>query len=644
MPLRLTTFVAPLCLAAAAVAQSGSDSGSRVQVRTVLGSESAAPAGDLPLAIILEIEPDWHIWTNDRPAPAGVSTFDGAVFTQISAASSSSAIRVPSFTTGGWLHSEGTTGTTAQVLAQWPTPHLVRADVGDGEQSYAVFDGTATVFVPLSIAPDAIEGRHTITLALGFQACDATSCLAPTTISLPITVDVRRGVAGSPVPPEFKGFDPSVFARLHAGSADAAVAFDIFGAEFSIDPNGSGFLLLLAVAALGGLLLNFTPCVLPVIPLKIMGLSSAAGNRRRCAQLGAALSLGVILFWVGLGIAVAALAGFTSSQLFQYPLFTVGVGVVIAVMAVGMCGFFAVQLPQSIAGIEFRHDTIAGSLGFGVMTAVLSTPCTAPLMGAAAAWAATQSPSTVLTVFAAIGSGMALPYLVLSAFPHLLTRVPRSGPASDLVKQTMGLLLLAAAAYFVGSGLSGWFAEPPTPPTRAYWWAVGALGVAAGVWLAWRTVRIAQRPTYRLAFALLGVAIAVLSGALPTQLTHAGRIPWTYYTPDRLATALKSGDAVMIDFTAEWCLNCKTLEATVLESDAVAGRIERGGITPIKVDLTGNNEAGRALLKRFDRLTIPLLVVMSPDGRVIFKSDAYTPSQVERALDEAAAPPTAPAP
>ncbi|MSR69945.1 MAG: thiol:disulfide interchange protein, partial [Phycisphaerales bacterium] len=94
-------------------------------------------------------------------------------------------------------------------------------------------------------------------------------------------------------------------------------------------------------------------------------------------------------------------------------------------------------------------------------------------------------------------------------------------------------------------------------------------------------------------------------------------------------------DAVLIDFTAEWCLNCKTLEKTVLESSSVLERLDAGGVRAIKVDLTGNNEPGRALLKRFDRLTIPLVVILDRDGREIFKSDAYTPSQIIRALNEA---------
>jgi thiol:disulfide interchange protein DsbD len=581
------------------------------------------------------------MWTQSGATVQGAATFDGAEWTTVEASGVGGAVRAASAATGMWITAP--TSAFTPLLAQWPSSHLVTADVGDGPQKYAVFEGTFIIGVPLAIAADAKEGEHTFTLRLRYQACDATTCLAPTEIDLPVTLRVAAGAAMPALDAALKDFDASVFAALNSGGVGSrAIEFDFFGLAFSIDPSGAGFLLVLLIAALGGMLLNFTPCVLPVIPLKIMGLAHSAGNRRRCVLLGAFLSLGVIAFWVGLGIAVSLVSGFTtSSQLFQYPWFTIGVGVVIAVMAIGMCGLFAVRLPQSIAGIDFRHDTLAGSFGFGIMTAVLSTPCTAPLMGAAAAWAATQQPWVVLVVFGVIGSGMALPYLLLSAFPQLVQRVPRSGPASDLVKQVMGLLLLAAAAYFIGAGSAGLLAKPPEPPTNDYWWIVAALGIAAGAWMSVRTWRMTPRIQPRLAFGSLGVGIVVASAAVGVELTDDGKIPWVYFTPDRLAAAQTRGDVVVVDFTAEWCLNCKTLEKTILESDAVAARLNGARVTPIKVDLTGDNPQGRALLKRFERLTIPLLVVLSARGEEVFKSDTYTPAQVLQAINDASGQPPA---
>jgi len=615
---------------APAAAQSPDDP---VRAKVVLAATTVAPGADLPAAIEVSIAPPWHMWTQAGAAVPGAAIFDGAEWTTAEAFGVGGAVRAASAATGMWMTAP--TSAFTPLLAQWPESHLVTADVGDGPQKYAVFEGTFIIGVPLAIAADASEGEHTFTLRLRYQACDATTCLAPTEIDMPVTLRVAAGAAMPALDAALKDFDASIFAALNSGGAGPrSVRFDFFGATFSIDPTGTGFLLVLLIAALGGALLNFTPCVLPVIPLKIMGLAHSAGNRRRCVILGAMLSLGVIAFWVGLGVAVSLISGFTtSSQLFQYPWFTIGVGVIIAVMAIGMCGLFSLRLPQSVAGIDFRHDTLAGSFGFGIMTAVLSTPCTAPLMGAAAAWAATQQPWVVLLVFGVIGGGMALPYMVLSAFPQLVQRVPRSGPASDLVKQIMGLLLLAAAAYFIGAGAAGMLAAPPEPPTNDYWWFVAALGIAAGGWMSVRTWCITPRMQPRLVFGSLGLGIIVASAAIGIQLTDDGKIPWVYFTPERLADAQGRGDAVVLDFTAEWCLNCKTLEKTILESDAVAARLSSAGVTPIKVDLTGDNPQGRALLKRLDRLTIPLLVVLSPRGEEVFKSDTYTPAQVLQAID-----------
>ena len=637
MPVRLSFLIATFALCGIAAAQeSVRDSSDVVAIRLIPSAPSIAPGAEFPAALMLDIKPGWHIWTNDRVVPEDVSKFDGAVFTSVALSTTGSQVRIAKLSAEGW--SAATAAESfEETVVQWPDFHLVKADVGDGVQNYPVFEGKTVFFVPLSISTDAPEGIQRVTVRVELQACNATSCVAPATIETTLEFRVQRGATSPPPDSIFRSFDSAIFAQINSGATpSAAVVFDFFDLQFSIDPHGSGFFMLLFIAAVGGLLLNFTPCVLPVIPLKIMGLSRAAGNRHRCLVLGVALSVGVVLFWIGLGLAVALISDFTSSsQLFHYPIFTITVGVIIALMATGLCGFFSIPIPQSIAGIDFRHDTIPGAVGFGVMTAVLSTPCTAPLMGAAAAWAATQAPWIVLTVFGVIGLGMALPYFILSAFPQLVSHVPKSGPASDVVKQTMGLLLLAAAAYFVGAGLSGMLAVSPEPPSNDYWWVVSGLGTFAGVWLFWRTIRLTRRTGFRVIFCSVAAFIAVTSAAIGVHLTDDGEIKWSYYTPEVLAQSLARGDAVLIDFTAEWCLNCKTLEKTVLESSPVIAQLKAGGIQPIKVDLTGNNEAGRALLRSHDRVTIPLLVILAPDGTEIFKSDAYTPSQVVDAIKRA---------
>src|SRR5690606_24596669 len=137
-----------------------------------------------------------------------------------------------------------------------------------------------------------------------------------------------------------------------------------------------------------------------------------------------------------------------------------------------------------------RADSPSGSFMFGVMTAVLGLPCFGFVAGGLLAGAATLPPLLIMVIFLGLGVGMAAPYLVLSAYPNLVNKVPRTGPASELVKQVMGLLLLAAAAFFVAAGVKALLLEKPWLSESIAWWAVAFFITIAGLWLAFRTLQI----------------------------------------------------------------------------------------------------------------------------------------------------------
>jgi len=599
------------------------DSRDEVHASVRVGARTVAQGGDLPIAIVLDIADEWKIWTNGLPL-AGFARFSGETATTVTVVSADSGLNVH------------------KGFIQWPEPKAFESDQGEGLQTYASYAGRAIIHVPVTVASDAPEGPAKILFRVGFQACDADSCSAPATVELVASVNIvafGEPIAAEALHPDLAGFPPDLFQRIRSGER-APELLVISLLRYNVTLNVGewfGYTLLLLVAALGGFMLNFTPCVLPVIPLKIMGLSATAGHPARCLALGASMSLGVVAFWVALGTMIATVTAFNAiSQLFQYPAFTIGVGVFIILMALGMLGAFAVSLPRWVTKINPGHNSHSGSFGFGIMTAILATPCTAPLMGAAAAWAATQTPATTMQVFAAIGTGMALPYLVLAAFPKLVNKMPRTGPASDLIKQVMGLLLMAAGAYFAGAGLSGLMVTAPDPPSRVYWWAVAVAGIIAGLWLLWRTIRITPSFARRVGFGGLGLAVATISTVIGVTQTAPGPINWVYYTPDRFERALANGNVVVMDFTAEWCLNCKSLEAAVLYPKAVSSLLtEANGVVPIKVDLTGGNAAGWARLNKVGRITIPLLVVFAPDGTEVLKSELYTQGQVIEAIEAA---------
>ncbi|MFO0784132.1 MAG: thioredoxin family protein [Phycisphaerales bacterium] len=622
------------CLATPAHAQG--DSSDHVSVKAVPAKTVVAPGDTLPVAVVFDIAKGWHIWTNEAQItrlPAGMAAFEYAIFTNVTAAAEPAA--------AAKIYTDRT---------QWPAPHGAKADVGDGVKTYAVYEGKSVAFVPVLVDPKASAGPLKVTLKVTFQSCNESVCAQGADVTVPVELTVvAPGAAGAGTGANgsangsanggaadaalFAGFDPAVFSKLDVPVA-RDVRFNIFEWEFTLNTGSSTFLpVLLLMAFCGGILLNFTPCVLPIVPLKIMGLSAAAaGERKHTFMLGLAMSLGVVAFWMTLGVLLGTVKEFTQvNQFFQYPAFTITVGVFIAVMAVGMAGFYSLGLPQWVYAIEPKHETYGGSILFGVMTAVLSTPCTAPLMGAAAGWAVTtDSPLTVLSVFLSIGLGMASPYIVLSAFPHLTKKMPKTGPASDVLKQVMGLLLLAAAAYFIGAGINAFLDEP----SKIYWWIISLIGGVAGVWLVIRTVQLAKSNTVKTVFVTTGLLIAVISGAIGPVLTYE-RLPWSRFTPDALAAAMKDGKVVVLDFTAEWCINCKALEKTVLESSTVAEALTQSNVVLLKADITGPNPAALEKMRSLGRATIPLLAVFAPDGQQMLNADTYTPTQVVDAVKAA---------
>jgi thiol:disulfide interchange protein len=414
------------------------------------------------------------------------------------------------------------------------------------------------------------------------------------------------------------------------------VSMNVFGWSFTFNPSGpAGMALLLVIAAIGGLVLNFTPCVLPVIPIKILGLSRASDDPSRLLLLGMVMSLGVVAFWIGLGGAIAFISGFGAiSSLFQTGWFAPIVGLVVATMAAGMMGLFNFRLPQFIYKLNPGEESLPGSFAFGILTAVLSTPCTAPFMAGASAWAATQAPATTLSTFGAIGVGMAVPYLLLSARPGLVKKMPKTGPASVLVKQVMGLLMFAVAAFFLGTSIAAWLQQAPDPPSRLYWWLVSGLIVVACAWTAYRTFAITASAMRRSVVGLICLGVTSVCINLASSFSSHGPIDWTYYTKQRFDQAAQRGEVIVLDFTAEWCLNCKALEHGVLHRDEIVELLNGAGVAPLRIDLTGDNQPGKEKLAELEWVGIPLLAIYGPETGYDdpIKYDSYTSGMVMEAV------------
>lgn len=627
----LAIFIGLVCLTTHAARGQFTDP--KVEVTVASSRQAARPGDQVVIAVLFEHAPGWHIHTND-PKPPPEWEFE-AIKTEIRTKDE------PGLRFG---------------RIQWPTVKTVHIDLaGSGTPlPYDVFEGRAIAYLPVMVEASAQPGTREVSLTMAYQACDDTTCDMPLTVTRTVRIDIK-GADDPPAesaatdPSIFSGFNTATFGELFDPSTRRDdVVFDVFGYRvFNLRGDHPIFLvMLLLAAALGGFILNLTPCVIPVIPIKIMSLSAAAGNPARCLYLGLVTSAGIIFFWIVIGACIAFIASFNQvSQLFQQPLFTIGIGLFVALMALGMLGFFSINLPSWVyrlmpsTGPRSADGSAGGSTPgtflFGVFTAVLSTPCTAPFMATASAWAAKQPPALSLATFGAIGVGMAFPYALLSANPRWVSKVPRSGPASHLVKQVMGILMVGVAVFFLGTGIDPLARLPVDPPIRWFWWIVALCIIAAMSVLVFRTFLITRRIGPRLFWTITSLLFAASGGYMAIHFTERGPIPWVAYTPERFDEAVRQNKVIVLDFTAEWCLNCKALEAGVLHRPEVVAALTRNDVVPMRVDLTGNNVAGGEKLKSLDWVGIPLLAISGPGAPSPAKFDTYTPQTVLDAISAA---------
>lgn len=600
-------------LGGAAHAQFGGgspDPSGAVSLAAELSRTTAAPGDTVTVTVNLHISPLFHI--NAHPAGS-----EDLIPTVVKVAAPEG------LTIGKPVYPAGKSMTFAYV----PDP-------------VSVYGGKVAVTVPITVTAAAANGQATLKVTGEWQACTDTECFLPDsrTIELPLTIEGGASASAGQTPP----------------TPDA--------------PRGpaQGILITMLLAALGGFILNLTPCVLPVIPIKIMTLTQHAGSRGRTFYLGVWMAFGVVMFWVAAGLPMALLSeGLDPSRIFGIWWVTLGIGVLIAVMGAGIMGLFLINLPQAVYKVNPKADTPGGSFLFGVMTAVLGLPCFGFVAGALLAAAATLAPWQIMGIFTALGVGMAFPYLLLAAFPTWLERIPRTGPASELVKQVMGLLLLAAAAYFIGSGLIALVSDYPYLARELHWWVIAILAGLAGLWLIIRTFAITPSPSKRGIFTILGLIIAGAAAgyAMDTTLTAQQKYAlrqqayaaakaqgvgpllitttWMDYEPGLPDRALDAGHTVVMDFTAEWCLNCKALKAAVLNVDPVRSRLAEDDVVSITVDLTSLKAPGWELLRAYGRTGIPLLVVLKP-GADPWLANNYTAGQVMQAVGPSKAPPAPP--
>ena len=404
----------------------------------------------------------------------------------------------------------------------------------------------------------------------------------------------------------------------------------------------------LALALVGGLLLNIMPCVFPVLAIKIMGFAEMAGeDDGRAQRHGLVFGAGVVVtFWVLAGVLLALRAGGAAlgwGFQMQSPAFVGAMVVVLFVLALSLTGAVEIGLGLTRLGaLEGRRNDYWGSLVNGVLAVVVATPCTAPLMGAALAYAVLRPAAESFLVFTALGVGLASPYVVLPFVPALLHRLPRPGAWMQTLKRVMAVPLFATVLWL------GWVFWRQTSTAGLAWLVVAGVSAFVAV-KAWEQADLALNArARRTRFAILAVSAATTvlllsrgARALPAPSTTAAQpytdrngLTWTPWSDQQVASLRAAGHPVFLDFTADWCLTCKVNERVTFANDVVRKRLGDGRVALVRADWTTRDSTIGRAVAGFGRSGIPLYVLFpAGTGAPVILPEVLTPSILLAALD-----------
>ena len=378
-------------------------------------------------------------------------------------------------------------------------------------------------------------------------------------------------------------------------------------------------LIAFAGALLGGLLLNIMPCVFPILSLKALSLARSGESAAHARAEGVAYTAGAVVTCMALGGLLLAIraAGVAAGWAFQLtdPRVVLLLLVLTGGIALNLAGLFELPTPQ----VGTRRGR-GGAFATGALAAFVATPCTGPFMGAALGSALVLPPVAAMAVFAGLGFGLALPFLLLGFVPALRRRLPRPGAWMDAFRKGLSVpmfLTALALAWILGrqAGVDGMAL------------GLGAL-LLAGLGLWWtgrRQLRGRDRAWWPgVAALLLAMASAALvqrappAGAAPTGI--AGAEP---FSEARLAALRAEGKPVFAYFTADWCLTCKVNEGAAIETQAVADAFARGGVKVLVGDWTDGDPTLGRFIEAHNRAGVPLYLWYAPG-----KGDAQVLPQV----------------
>jgi len=537
-----------------------------LKVQSFLSFDSVYPASEVKLALKMKVKDSWHI-NSSKPNE------DYLIASELKV---NSPFKLKS--------------------VKFPEAENLKFEFSDVPVS--VYQGEITVGA-IVVVPDSIKpGDNQLIVTFSYQACNDVSCLAPNEFVDTLNIHI---VDHSQTIKEING---EIFSGLNLSYSSAEVSEES-GIADTLANNGLFFSLLFVF--LGGLALNLTPCVYPLIPITIGYFGGQSeGSTKRLFLLGVLYVLGIALTYSIVGV-VTSLTGSIFGVLLQNPIVTIFIVLVFVTLSLSQFGVYEFKLPDSLVIKAGGAKSGAyGAFFMGLTMGIVAAPCIGPfVIGLVTYVAAKGDPLYGFWMFFSLAVGLGTPYIFLAIFSGKIKSLPKAGDWMDGVKHIFGWLLLAAAIYFVG----------PLIPKSVNDYLLPVFTIVASLYLL-LVDKVANNVKgffrFKVIFSVIIFSVAVWM-IIPG---NAGEPDWVKYSDEKFESSISGGHKAILDFYADWCIPCKELDKITFADVRVINKLK--DFDAFKVDLTKTmSDETEKIRNKFNILGMPTIILYGSSGKEV---------------------------